>query len=205
MPRLTREEKRLETQASIKSSALSLFARNGFYGATIDRIAEDAGYSRGAFYSNFTSKEDLLLSLLQEHNEREIKKWQRIIEDADSLETTYQKMAEDYIEFLQQADWGLFTIEVQLHAKRNQEFADRYNLYVKAVINNIADSLAAMYTKANRQIPKGLALIATMVHNLTIGICVDTSNDNSPAALQRCTQQLNQCIDGQIKQAPFKD
>jgi AcrR family transcriptional regulator len=204
MARLSREEKRFETQEKIKSAALKAFASNGFSGAAIDRIAEDAGFSRGAFYSNYSTKEELLLDLLQEQHEREISKWQSMIADADNLEITYQKMSEEFIAYLQQAEWGLFNIEVQLHAKRNPDFAKRYNQYVTAVNSNIAESLSAMYQKANRQIPADLLLIAAMIRNLVIGISVDTSNDNSPAALQRCTQQLNWCIDGQIQQALIK-
>lgn len=204
MARLSREEKRLETQEKIKNAALKAFATNGFSGAAIDRITEEAGFSRGAFYSNYATKEDLLLELLQEQHEREISKWQSMIADADNLDITYQKMSEEFIAYLQQAEWGLFNIEVQLHAKRNPEFAKRYNRYVTEVNQNIADSLSAMYRKANRHTPDDLLLIAAMIRNLVIGISVDTSNDNSPAALQRCTQQLNWCIDGQIKQAPVK-
>ena len=40
-------------------------ARDGYSGATIERIAEEAGYSKGAFYSNFENKEDIFLQLLE--------------------------------------------------------------------------------------------------------------------------------------------
>ena len=201
MARLSREEKRQETQEKIKSAALKAFASNGFSGAAIDRITEEAGFSRGAFYSNYATKEELLLELLQEQHQREINNWRSMIAGADNLDITYQKMSEEFITYLQQAEWGLFNIEVQLYAKRNPEFAERYNHYVSEVNRNITDALSAMYHKANRQIPEDLPLIATMIRNLVIGISLDTNNDNSQAALQQCTQQLNLCIDSQIQRA----
>ena len=46
-------------------SAEKIFARDGFEAAKLEEIAADAGYTRGAFYANFDSKEDLFLALLE--------------------------------------------------------------------------------------------------------------------------------------------
>src|ERR1700735_5925499 len=70
--RLTRQESRLETRARLLESAAQLFARGGYEGASVDLIAESAGYSKGAFYSNFESKEAIFLELLDIHKRREI-------------------------------------------------------------------------------------------------------------------------------------
>src|SRR6201986_3897308 len=70
--RLTRQESRLETRTRLLDSAAQLFARGGYEGASVDLIAENAGYSKGAFYSNFESKEAIFLELLDLHKRREI-------------------------------------------------------------------------------------------------------------------------------------
>jgi AcrR family transcriptional regulator len=54
--RLSRQESRLETRTRLLESAAELFARGGYEGASVDLIAESAGYSKGGFYSNFESK-----------------------------------------------------------------------------------------------------------------------------------------------------
>ncbi len=46
--------------------ASRVFARRGMSGASIDEVAEDAGYTKGAFYANFKSKEELFLAMLDE-------------------------------------------------------------------------------------------------------------------------------------------
>ncbi len=61
--RLTRAERRDLTRAAIVSSAEKLFAEHGFWGVSLDEIADDAGLTKGAVYSNFQSKEDLLLAV----------------------------------------------------------------------------------------------------------------------------------------------
>ena len=63
-PRLTRAESREQTRNALIKSARAVFARLGYSRATLDLIAEDAGYTKGAVYSNFESKEALFLELL---------------------------------------------------------------------------------------------------------------------------------------------
>ena len=63
--RMTCEESREHIRAKLLASARALFATEGFGGASVDGIAEEAGFTKGAFYSNFESKEDIVLDLLE--------------------------------------------------------------------------------------------------------------------------------------------
>jgi AcrR family transcriptional regulator len=63
--RLTREESRAQTRERLLAAARSVFARRGFYGASVEEIAAEAGFSTGALYSNFEGKEDLFLALME--------------------------------------------------------------------------------------------------------------------------------------------
>jgi len=65
--RLTREENKAITRARLLEGAAKVFARRGFHRASVDEIADEAGFSTGALYSNFDGKEDLFLALLDEH------------------------------------------------------------------------------------------------------------------------------------------
>ena len=56
------------TRARLIQSAEKVFARDGFEAAKLEEIAADAGYTRGAVYANFDSKEDLFLALLETGN-----------------------------------------------------------------------------------------------------------------------------------------
>src|SRR5437764_15482063 len=76
--RLTREQSRANTREKLLAAARSVFARSGFHGASVEEIASEAGFSTGALYSNFDSKEDLFLELMQ----REIDKTAAEIEHA---------------------------------------------------------------------------------------------------------------------------
>jgi AcrR family transcriptional regulator len=56
-----------DARDELLTAALRVFARRGYREATVDEIAADAGYSKGALYWHFSGKEELLLALLEEH------------------------------------------------------------------------------------------------------------------------------------------
>jgi AcrR family transcriptional regulator len=69
--RLTREEARQQTRTRLLNAAAEVFSRLGYNGASLDAVAEAAGYSKGAVYSNFATKADLFMALLERYVEAE--------------------------------------------------------------------------------------------------------------------------------------
>ncbi len=69
--RLSRSESQAETRARLLDAAHAVFARRGYYEATVEDVVAEAGYSRGAFYANFTDRADLLFGVLEQERERE--------------------------------------------------------------------------------------------------------------------------------------
>jgi AcrR family transcriptional regulator len=68
MPRgeFDRGERKAQTRARLLDAAASVYARRGFDGATLDEVAAEAGFTKGAVYSHFGSKENLLLALSEQ-------------------------------------------------------------------------------------------------------------------------------------------
>jgi AcrR family transcriptional regulator len=64
--RLTRAQRQEQTRRKLLDAAARVFVRRGFQGSTVEEISAEAGYTRGAFYSNFASKEELFVELLHE-------------------------------------------------------------------------------------------------------------------------------------------
>src|SRR5688500_5424687 len=64
---LTPDRRRAMTREHLLEAAARIFSRDGFHGASLDDIAATAGFTKGAVYSNFKSKEDLLLALMDQH------------------------------------------------------------------------------------------------------------------------------------------
>jgi AcrR family transcriptional regulator len=69
---LTPERRRAMTREHLLEAAAIVFARDGFHAATLDEVASTAGFTKGAVYSNFKSKDDLLLALLDQRIDRQL-------------------------------------------------------------------------------------------------------------------------------------
>jgi AcrR family transcriptional regulator len=69
MPRgqFDRSARKAETRSRLLDAAARVYAKHGFGGATLDEVAAEAGFTKGAVYGHFGSKENLLLALLEEH------------------------------------------------------------------------------------------------------------------------------------------
>jgi AcrR family transcriptional regulator len=81
--RLTREESKARTRADLLRAASRLFVRKGFVATSLSDIAEEAALTKGAVYSNFDSKEELFLALLEETS-NPANRWARQHETAPS-------------------------------------------------------------------------------------------------------------------------
>ena len=70
--RLTPEDRRELTRTTLVEAASEVFADKGYYGASLEEIAELAGFTRGAIYSNFGSKEELLYAVIDHFIDRQL-------------------------------------------------------------------------------------------------------------------------------------
>ncbi len=86
MARMTRTEAREATRASLIASARKHFAEVGYGAASLDQIAEDAGFTRGAIYANFDGKSGLLLAVLDRRLEQQLRELSRTDGDLDALD-----------------------------------------------------------------------------------------------------------------------
>lgn len=82
--RRTRTETKAATRRALLDAAARTFARKGFTGASVEEIAETAGFSIGAVYSNFSSKERMFVELLSERASAQVTEATRIMADAQA-------------------------------------------------------------------------------------------------------------------------
>ena len=111
--RVSREQSQAETRERLLSAAGREVVRGGVMAASLRGICEAAGYSQGAFYSNFDSKDDLLLELMARHMREETQALRALIAaSADSdLDATLRRISERLAELSQTAEWSLLAVE----------------------------------------------------------------------------------------------
>ena len=123
MSPITRKEKQARTRASLMSSASKLFCRRGLEQASVDEIAQDAGYTKGAFYSNFKSKEELFLAMLDEKFGEEIERIEGALRTDATPEEAARHAGEDLVGFVRSdPEWERLYLEFVAYAARNDEF-----------------------------------------------------------------------------------
>lgn len=169
--RRTRAESREATRSALRTAAAELFAERGVRGASLEAICERAGYTRGAFHANYTSREELFAEVLQE---RVFAVYRRIADGArdDGLPTPRE--TGERLAGLQDSDDGrwLLTLWLELLAHASREPAFRAT--AAAFWRGTRDASAAAIPQADSGRFAGVAPrdLASAAIALDIGLAV---------------------------------
>ncbi len=142
--RLTRGEKQAATRAALLEAAADTFTRVGYEAATVDAITEAAGFSRGAFYSNFDTKEELFLALIESRIQGSL----HDIAAAFQRGTTAGERISSGGEFLdalvaKDRQWCLLYMEFWARAVRDPKLRRRFAAQYDAWRDGIAEMIEA--------------------------------------------------------------
>ena len=168
--RLTRQESRLETKTRLLDSAAQVFARGGYEGASVDLIAESAGFSKGAFYSNFESKEAIFLELLDTHKRREIDALAKILAQDVPAPELLSLIRNSESDRGSDFDFGLLSAEFQLQACRDKAFAKTYAKLHRTHRDTMAGLVSRLFAKLGRTLPSAPKDLADIIMALTTGL-----------------------------------
>jgi AcrR family transcriptional regulator len=125
---LTRAEQQSRTRAALVASARRVFGRDGFNGANLAAIAREAGLTKGAVYSNFDSKADLFLAVLDDDLVGlDPETWDPVARFAFNLEGQSVRLPGLAAEEREAVGFGLATLEFAATAARDQELSDAFS------------------------------------------------------------------------------
>jgi AcrR family transcriptional regulator len=121
---LTPERRRAMTRDHLLEAAADVFSRNGFHGATLDEIASIAGFTKGAVYSNFASKDDLFVALMDDRIERQFAVATEVLESGSHDVAQQQPLVRELLHsrtFFWNESWSMLFLEFVLYARRNAD------------------------------------------------------------------------------------
>lgn len=124
--RLTREESRAQTRATLIAVGRTHFLRYGLGGAVAEKIAEDAGYSRGALYANFDGKEELFLAVMQEEQAHHSNIFRSILKEEPTSKKRLKKMRDTIANLITDRDWIVLRSEFEAGALRSERIRQRF-------------------------------------------------------------------------------
>ncbi len=117
--RLSREESQAQTRARLLKSARFLFGRDGYATTSVERIAEHAGYSKGAAYANFEGKEDLFLAVLKQQGQEPLDALAEAVRRAPRADHVCDLLSRWADERSRSGGWTLTIIEYARQANRD--------------------------------------------------------------------------------------
>jgi AcrR family transcriptional regulator len=170
--RLNRAEKQAETRRALLEAAARVLATRGYERASVNEIAEEAGYSHGAVYSNFSSKEELFLALYEEHM---AERSRQISDAAAALDAPFSERlraaADDYMARVpNERETLLLHLEFAVHAIRNPEVNRRLAMTFGAPRLVISRLIEEFVDQENARLPLPPEDLALVIRALGIGL-----------------------------------
>ncbi len=120
--RLSREDSREQTTQRLLDAAEKLIARKGLDAASVENIAAAAGYSRGAFYSNFKSKDDLFIELLRRDHRKSMAELNDLRTNELSLDQVQNRTRDIYGQMFRDNESFMNWTEARMMAARDTRF-----------------------------------------------------------------------------------
>ena len=154
-----------------------MFARRGFQAATIEEIAEEAGYSHGAVYSNFAGKEDLFLAVFERYMSQRVAEVSRAAEIEGSFAERARAGADQWMQrFAGDRDTFLLHLEFMIHAARNPHLSEQLGQRMAALRLEIERQLSSREARSDNALPLPAADLALVLRALGIGLAVEALN-----------------------------
>ena len=177
--RLTRIEQKARTRERLLRAAAKVFARRGFHGASVEEIAREAGYTIGALYSNFGSKEDLYLALLDEHVAERIAEYRAVFQSARDDAERARGGADDWMVYLRRnREFFLLAIEFWTYAVRERRLRPRIAKAYQAFRQTFAVLIEEGAAAAGIELPEGFAeRMGIVINALGQGIALEKLAD----------------------------
>jgi len=157
-----RFERRKVTRGRLVDAALKLFSTSGYEHATVDDIAQEAGYSKGAYYFHFSTKDDILLELLRMWTEG-----RSAVLAAEAESGSPRATLQAFFSYEEEPAWKAVLLEFWAQATRNMEVGKRLSQAYAGWRKQLADVFAAAAARGElrAESPQDAASVALAAHD----------------------------------------
>ena len=174
--RLTRKEKQAETRERLLDAAQRVFLRRGLQGSSVEEIAAEAGFTRGAFYSNFKSKDELFVELLQDRVYRQYAQMAEQAQEQPGSPRERLRWGIERVRDVQKDEDGKFLFRLWLEcltqAARDEEFRKLAATFWSGNRAILAEQVKETYQEIGRKPPLSTEQIGTAMIALDVGLAV---------------------------------
>ena len=155
------EARTAATRRRLLLAAEQTFAHDGYEAARLEDMAGRAGYTRGAFYANFDSKEDIFFALLEQWVAQRISEVNELLRRHENPQQRMRALREHYAQIAQDRRLALLSLEFKLFAVRHPEAHARLRARQKGLRACGGDILRRVMKSLGRSLPISSAAAAT--------------------------------------------
>jgi AcrR family transcriptional regulator len=166
---MTRTERQQRTRTELIDAAEGLFSRQGFHSTSLDAVAAEAGFTKGAVYSNFASKEDLFFAVYERRVDRRVEQMQAAVREAATAREAIERIVPGGPVRAEADDgWLAVFFEFWAHVLRHPELRERFARQHRRVIEPLAGVAAGL---AGEEMPQDEAYkLATARFAMQLGL-----------------------------------
>jgi AcrR family transcriptional regulator len=175
--RLTRSESQALTRQRLVETARTMFLRDGYAATSLEKVAEEAGFSKGAVYSNFGGKDDLCLAVLDTIHEEVAEAVLGSLSGTDSLEEaleTFDRWADARIG---DPDWSALEAEFAARSRRDPHLKQALQARNERIRGLVAEALRTTCEEHGLRIPLSYDGAANALYSLGVGLGLQRSLD----------------------------
>jgi AcrR family transcriptional regulator len=197
--RLSRAEQREKTRGCLVQAAAKVFTRRGYDNASLDEVAEEAGFTKGAVYSNFKGKEDLFLATIDAHFEERLQAIKRVMQAEPDEQGTAHAAGMDFMNKLN-ADPEYFALffEFWAYAQRNPGVKKKFLPRVQRFRAALAGLFEAKSDDAGRELPIASEQLASMLVAMAAGVAMERELDPKAVPDDMYARMLQFCFRGML-------
>ncbi len=194
---LNKHQQRTEaTKAKLLQAAQRIFTRDGFEAARIDDIASEAGYTRGAFYAHFGSKEDLFFAMVEDQSNKHMELIRKALAQCKTDTSRLQTLREYYVMRVTDRQWSILALEFKLYALRHPKLRAKLaemhrNIRMKITWEGLEGVLPAALMCA----PQDEAALKVTLHAILNGLVLESAYDPASISNAQVKAQLRRLFD----------
>ena len=157
---LTRADRQAKTRDELIAAADRLFTRNGFHATSVDAVADAAGYTKGAVYSNFDSKEDLFFAVYERRVDRRLAEIETTLTSGDTAYEGLERLIAE-LEHRHDEGWLAVFFEFWAHVLRHPELRSRFVEQHRRAMEPTAAALEQIAVERGVRLPEDPLKLAT--------------------------------------------
>ena len=171
---LTRAERREQTRAELIDAAERLFIRQGFHATSVDAVADEAGFTKGAVYSNFSSKEDLFLAVYERRVDRSVAEVEAAFAASDDAAETLERLTGEIASRRTSDDgWTAVFFEFWAHVLRHPESRAQFGALHERAIEPFVAATERISEERGVPLPDEPRKFASAMYAMNLGLTLE--------------------------------